>query len=361
MIQEKRVNQEDIVEEEKSTSKKRLTPKDYLNKVLAGTATGIVVGLIPNAILGSVFKNLIHVSPIFATFYNAVNIMQFVVPLLVGVLVAMQFDFNPMQSIIVGSAVFLGSGAYKVTEHGVQMIGIGDLINVMLLSAIAVYVIRAIGNKLGSLTILLLPIIGGAGVGVIGMFMLPYVSKITLIIGNGINSFAVLQPLLMCILISISFSILIISPISTVAIGIAIGIAGLGAGAAAIGVTACTAILVVGSMRVNQSGVTLSVLLGAMKMMMPNLVKYPIIAVPIIANGILCGIGGYILNITGTAKSAGFGITGLVGPLAAMNSSTSTVKVLLAFIVIPFVGAFAIDWFCRKVIHLYDENIFKYI
>lgn len=358
--------QEIIVEEkvtpkEKLTSEEKLTPKDYLNKVLAGTATGIVVGLIPNAILGSVFKSLIHVSPIFATFYNAVNIMQFVVPLLVGVLVALQFNFNPMKSIIVGSAVFLGSGAYKVTEHGVQMVGIGDLINIMLLSAIAVYVVRLIGDRLGSLTILLLPIIAGAGVGIIGMFMLPYVSKITMVIGNVINNFAVLQPLLMCILISVSFSILIISPISTVAIGIAIGIAGLGAGAAAIGVTACTAVLVIGSRRVNQSGVTLSVLLGAMKMMMPNLVKYPIIAVPIIANGILCGIGGYLFNIAGTAKSAGFGLVGLVGPLAAINSSSSIITVLLAFIVIPFVGAFAIDWFCRKVIHLYDENIFKSI
>ncbi|GAA0077931.1 PTS transporter subunit IIC [Clostridium sp. CTA-5] len=349
------------MKQKNSIEKVKLTPKDYLNKVLAGTATGIVVGLIPNAILGSIFKGLIDVSPIFATLYNAVNIMQFIVPVIVGVLVGLQFNLNPMQSVIVGAAVFLGSGAYKVTEHGVQMVGIGDLINIMLVACIAVYVVRLIGNKLGSLTILLLPIIG-AGVGVVGMLMLPYVRQITAIIGSLINNFAVLQPLLMCILISISFSILIISPISTVAIGIAIGITGLGAGAAAIGVTACTAVLVIGSKRVNESGVTLSVLLGAMKMMMPNLVKYPIIAVPIIANGILSGVGCYIFNIVGTPNSAGFGLVGLVGPLAAINGSTgSIIGVLVAFVVIPFVGAFVIDWFCRKVLHLYDENIYKYI
>ena len=312
---------------QKNVSKKdKLTPKDYLNKVLAGTATGIVVGLIPNAILGSIFKGLIGVSPIFSTFYNAVNIMQFIVPVLVGVLVGLQFELNAMQSVIVGAAVFLGSGAFKVTEAGVQM--------------------------------------AGAGVGIIGMFMLPYVRQITIVIGDIMNNFTTLQPLLMCILISVSFSILIISPISTVAIGIAIGITGLGAGAAAIGVTACTAVLVAGSRRVNQSGVTLSVLLGAMKMMMPNLVKSPIIAVPIIANGILSGIGAYLFNILGTPNSAGFGIVGLVGPLAAINTPGATnaiFGVIMAFFVIPFVGAFIIEWFCRKVIHLYDENIFKYI
>ncbi|MBN1077069.1 PTS sugar transporter subunit IIC [Clostridium botulinum] len=343
-----------------NTQKVKLTPKDYLNKILAGTATGIVVGLIPNAILGSIFKGLMDVSPIFVTFYNAVNIMQFIVPVMVGVLVGLQFNLNAMQSVVIGAAVFLGSGAYKVTEHGVQMVGIGDLINIMLVACIAVYIVRLIGNKLGSLTILLLPIVG-AGVGVIGILMLPYVKQITITIGNVINNFAVLQPFLMCILISISFSILIISPISTVAIGIAIGITGLGAGAAAIGVAACTAVLVIGSRKVNESGVTLSVLLGAMKMMMPNLVTYPIIAVPIIANGILSGIGAYIFNILGTPNSAGFGLVGLVGPLAAIDAGGSMFGVVMAFVVIPFVGAFVIDWFCRKVLHLYDENIFKYI
>lgn len=351
---------------ENTKNKDRLTAKDYLNKILAGTATGIVVGLIPNAILGSIFKGLIGVSPIFQTLYNAVNIMQFVVPILVGVLVGLQFSFNAMQSVIVGCAVFLGSGAFKVTENGVMLVGIGDLINIMLVSCIAVLVIRAIGDKLGSLTILLLPIIAGAGVGVIGMLMLPYVREITVGIGAVMNKFTTLQPLLMCILISVSFAILIISPISTVAIGIAIGITGLGAGAAAIGVAACTAVLVVGSRRINQSGVTLSVLLGAMKMMMPNLVTYPIIAVPIIANGVLCGIGGYLFNILGTPNSAGFGLVGLVGPLAAINGSTASVglaiaSAVIAFIVIPFVGAFLIDLFCRKVLKLYDDKIFKYI
>lgn len=342
-------------------NKEKLTPKDYLNKVLAGTATGIVVGLIPNAILGAIFKGLINTSPIFSVLYNAVNIMQFIVPVLVGVLVALQFELGPMQTVIVGAAVFLGSGAYKVTSQGVKMIGIGDLINTMLVAFIAVYFMRLIGNKLGSLTILLLPIVG-AGVGVIGIITLPYVRQITIAIGNVINNFAILQPLLMCILISVSFSILIISPISTVAIGIAIGITGLGAGAAAIGVTACTAVLVIGSRLVNESGVTLSVLLGAMKMMMPNLVKYPIIAVPIILNGIICGIGGYIFNIVGTPSSAGFGLVGLVGPLASINSPTgSIVKAIMAFIVVPFVGAFVVDMVLRKVFHLYDESIYKYI
>jgi len=121
----------------------------------------------------------------------------------------------------------------------------------------------------------------------------------------------------MCILIAISFSLLIISPISTVAIGIAIGVVGLGAGAANIGVTACTAVLVISSLKINKGGITLGIALGGMKMMMPNLVNYPIIAVPVALNAALCGIAVRIFNILGTPQSAGFGVVGLVGPITA--------------------------------------------
>ena len=34
----------------------KITPKVFFNKVLAGTALGIIVGLIPNAVLASILK-----------------------------------------------------------------------------------------------------------------------------------------------------------------------------------------------------------------------------------------------------------------------------------------------------------------
>lgn len=341
--------------------KMRYTGKDYLNKVLGGTASGIVIGLIANAILGSVFKALIPYGSIFELLASVVTIMQFITPAIIGVLVAMQFKMNGMESVIIGAATFLGSGAYQVTEAGVQLVGIGDLINVMIVSAIAVYVTRLLQGRLGSLTLILMPIIVGAGVGTIGLIMLPYVGMVTSSIGNLINSFTTLQPLLMTVLISVAFSILIISPISTVAIGIAIGVAGLGAGAAAVGVTACTAILVIGSLRINQSGTTLAILLGAMKMMIPNLIKYPKIMVPIVLNAIVSGLGVYMLTILGTPQTAGFGIVGLVGPIQAFNMGSSLISVVLAYFVIPFAGGFLIDMLCNKVLNIYEDEIFKFI
>ncbi|QIK51949.1 PTS transporter subunit IIC [Jeotgalibaca porci] len=335
--------------------------KDYMNKVLAGTASGVVVGLIANAILGGILKALIPYGSIFATMASVVSIMQFVTPALIGVLVGMQFKFNAIESVIIGAATYLGSGAYTVTEAGVQMVGIGDLVNVMIVAGIAAFVTRLLQGRLGSLTLILLPIIVGGGVGTLGLLILPVVSQITSSIGNLINSFTTLQPLLMAVLISIAFAILIISPISTVAIGIAVGIAGLGAGAAAVGVTSCTAILVIGSLRVNQSGTTLAILLGGMKMMMPNLIKYPKIIIPIILNGFVSGLGVYFLTIQGTPQTAGFGIVGLVGPIQAVNMGSSLITAALAYFVIPFGSALLIDFICNKVVKVYEHEIFKFV
>ncbi len=356
----------------------KITAKAFLNKVLAGTATGIIVGLIANAILGSIFKYLGKDCAFFMDLYYILRNMQFLVPVLIGVLIGMQFNFNGMQSVLVGAATFLGSGAYKfvgtpevIAAGGGQIMlaGIGDLINIMLTASLATLAILWIGNKLGSLTIILLPIIVGGGVGAVGYYTLPYVSQITKFIGNGINTFTTMQPLIMCVLIAISFSLIIISPISTVAIGIAIGITGLGSGAANIGVTACTAVLVISSLKINKSGVTLGIGLGAMKLMMPNLVNYPIIAVPIALNAVLCGIAVRMFGILGTPMSAGFGVVGLVGPITAysegINAGASSASMIfslvIVYLVIPVAGAIFVDILCRKILKLYNIEAFRFM
>lgn len=44
------------------TSIKTITPKDFIFRVLSGVAIGIVAGLVPNAILGEIFKILYGLS-----------------------------------------------------------------------------------------------------------------------------------------------------------------------------------------------------------------------------------------------------------------------------------------------------------
>ncbi len=346
-------------------TEKRMNFKQFMYKVLNGLAISIIAGLIPNAVLGGLFKYLSQYADIFSTLQFVVLGIQFALPVMVGVLIALQFKLDPMSTALVGAASFVGSGAAKVTEDGWQIVGIGDLINTMITASIAVLLVLWIGDRLGSLNVILLPILVGGVPGLIGVLTLPYVSKITLAIGSLVNTFTTLQPVLMGVLIAVLFSFIIISPISTIAVGLAIGISGLAAGSAAIGVATTAIVLFIGTLRVNKIGVPIAILLGGMKMMIPNTIRYPIIFLPVGITAAITGAVGALLGITGTKETAGFGIVGLVGPIKALelmegNHITSLMIVIFVFFIIPLVVGFIVNLLLSKVFKLYTSEIYKF-
>lgn len=357
-----------------TTTTNKLTIKTFFNNILAGTATGIIVGLIPNAVVSAILK-LFGQNGITASIGQALLIFQCATPLLIGALIAIQFKMVPLDVAIVAAAAYVGSGVTKFVPQiinpatkaqGVLVsAGTGDLINTMITAGLTVFLLLLVGERFGSVKIVAAPIIIGVGAGWIGLLILPYVSKITTWLGNVINSFTDLQPILMCVLISCMFSILIVSPISTVAIGMAIQLNGLSAGAAAMGVAATTIVLVVHSWRTNKSGVTIAIALGAMKMMMPNLFRHPIILLPSLITAIVSAIPVALFHVSGTPASAGFGLVGIVGPLASMDAgkySLNFIMALLVWIVIPAIVAVICRFLFEKVLHIYDEKVvFAYL
>ena len=106
-----------------------------------------------------------------------------------------------------------------------------------------------------------------------------------------------------------------------------------------------------------------------MKMMMPNLVNYPIIALPIAFNAILSGIAVRLFGVLGTPASAGFGVVGLVGPITAYSegikagadSTTLIIGLVVTYLVVPVCGAILADILCRKVFKLYDIEAFRFM
>ncbi|MFC3847535.1 PTS sugar transporter subunit IIC [Helicobacter baculiformis] len=340
--------------------------KDFLLKLLYGMALAVVIALAPNAILGALLKpyNSIHA---IALFLDALIILQALVSLITGVLVGLAFNFNPMKSAIIGVATFIASGVVKHTAHGLALVGIGDLLNVLIIAALAVLLTKWLGDKFGSLTIILQPIAISVFCGCLGLLILPYTTSVTLKIGDAIVYFTQLHPLPMSVLISISYAIIIISPISTVALSLIIGLTGLASGAANLGVTSTTAVLIVGSLFArNKMGVNIALLLGGMKMMIPNLFKAPVMYACIVSNGVVGGLITYFFHITGDAKSAGFGIVGLIGPIKAYEEALlhhldqPFVRVLVAYAFLPFLGALILHFLCCKLLKSYGHQIYAF-
>lgn len=343
----------------------KINVKEFFSKLLNGVAMGIIVGLIPNAVLGGILKFFVADSPIIATIYTALSISQLATPALIGVFVALQFKMQPMEIALAGMVSFIGAGSINIVEGKMAISGIGDLINTMIVAALAVMFMTYVRGKFASLTIILLPVLTVAVVGTLGLAILPYVKIITITIGNVIMNFTTLQPLIMSILIAISFALIIVSPVSTVAVAVAIGLQGLASGAANLGIASCAMTLVVGTMRVNKVGVPLSIFLGSMKVFMPNWLKYPIVNIAIITNAIFAGVLAYVFGIQGTAMSAGFGFSGMVGPIAAYSFLEGSIIYklgILAFVyfIATFVIALITDYLFTKILKLYKHDIFVF-
>lgn len=344
---------------------KNMSIKTFGNNLLSGVAIAILAGLIPDAILGEIFKALAPKYPFFLNLLHIVQSIQFTIPALIGTAIAIKFKLNPLATVVVASATFVGSGVAQLKGQVWVLAGVGDLINAIITAGIAVLIILIIGERVGSLGLIFLPIIAGGGAGFLGLLTLPYVRYITTSIGQMINHFTELQPILMSILIALSYSFIIISPLSTVAISLAVGINGLAAGSASMGVVAAEAVLVWGTMKVNRAGVPLTIFLGGVKMMLPNMIKHPIMLLPVFTNAVITGLGGALIGTGGTKESAGFGIIGLIGPINAFrflehSPIVSGILVFIAFFVIPFFFGWLINLFYVKVLKLYTNDIYKF-
>ena len=340
-----------------------LTPKSFLHKVLNGTAIGVIVALLPNCIFAIIFSlDFLKNNTFFAT-WNVANVLfQATLSAVIGTLVALEFNFKGMKAALLTAIAFVSSGASsklagatellgyvqkqkapaEITATANKMVtgfyttGTGDIINVMLICALSVLVLLWLEGKFESFNFVLLPIVGSL-LATVGLFTLPYVKMISSLIGQGIIYFTDLQPYLMSVLICVTFAILIVAPISTVAIGLAIGLNGLAAGASAMGVgTTC------------------------MKMMMTNVFEHPISYVPIVATSAVTGLLVPLFTITGTPASAGFGLVGLTGLFASVTGGLPMGLAILAWLVIPTVVAILFRLLFEKVLNLYTADIFKF-
>lgn len=345
-------------------SMKKMSTKEFINKILNGAAMGIVVGLIPNAIFGEIFKALSQYSVVFMMLHQIVSAIMFTVPALVGMFVALEFGLTGIETASIIGASFVASGAATLVDGAWVLNGTGDLINIMLALSVAVLIVKWYNNRLSNLGIVVIPIVGGVIPGFIGLITLPYVAKLTGLLGSLIANFTTLQPLLMMVLIAIAFALIIVTPLSTVAIAYAISLAGLGSGAANVGITATLFTLAYGSSRVNNKGTTFALFFAGPKMLMPNYLGNPIMSLPIVINSIVTAISAYIFKIQGTTASAGFGLTGLAGPINAYtfmegNAFVSIMILIVQYLIVPLGIAMITHTIFTKM-NLYTDDMYKF-
>lgn len=296
-----------------------ITPRDYIMNVLNGISVGVIVALIPGALLSELAKAMQ-----WDFILSATGIAMAMMAVIVGFSVGQNFKFSAVQSGSIAVACAVGSGAVTANPAGGFIFnGTGDIINVTIVAAIAAFIILTIGEKLKAFTVLVVPSIVILVAGGIGMLVYPYIQILSLAIGAFVAEMMTLSPIIMSFILGITFAVMIISPISTVAIATAISISGVASGAANLGICACGFAMAIAGRKVNTVPTSIAHFFGSPKIQMANAMKKPQILLPIILSSGFTGMLAGIFGIEGTTYSAGFGFSGFIGPVNALALSSN--------------------------------------
>lgn len=321
---------------------KKISLKTGTMNILNGISMGVVVALIPSALVGQLMKALMGVMPHIASqVIDITNFAASLLPAMAGFCVGYLFKMNMVQMSSIAAATTIGSGVVKKVGTTYVVAGTGDVINVAVTIVFAVIIASIIGNKLKNYTILLMPVLVLVIAGGLGLLTLPYVKLVTGFIGAMIKTFTILQPVLMGTLMGISFAVLIVSPISSVGIATAIGISGIASGSANLGITAGAFTLAIMGSSVNSLGTILAHFIGTPKIQMGNMLERPKLFIPVIISSGIMGALGAIFKIQGTPMSAEFGFAGLIGPMTAYEQMSpgvsSIVLIMMLFVILPII------------------------
>lgn len=90
---------------------------------------GIVVSLIPNALVGELLKLLIPHFPALQQILDISVLVMSMLPIMIGVTVGMTFKLTPIQTASIGLAAVVGSGVVQINESVMTLQGIGVVLN----------------------------------------------------------------------------------------------------------------------------------------------------------------------------------------------------------------------------------------
>ncbi|QDJ58335.1 PTS sugar transporter subunit IIC [Weissella hellenica] len=339
----------------------KVSKKEFGLAILNGNASGIIVALIPAALISQLLA-IMPQTEIVKTLNMMVMLSQSALPLIAAFAVGILLKFGTIESASMALATFIASGVVT-TQHGQFIIsGSGVILNIMLTTLMASLVTIFFHKVLGQLRAVFEPlavlVVGGG----LGLVTLPFMVSIQNSIGRVVQAATTTAPLVMGILLGALFAILIVSPLSSVGIATAIGLAGVGAGAANAGIVTASLVLAIMGMKENSWGLFIAHFMGSPKIQMANMLSKPKLFIPVmIASAISGGIAS-LLKMAGTPFSAGFGMSGLIGPITALNESSGSqigIRVIIVFFVIPIVLAFLMKYIFIDKLHLIDTKDLK--
>lgn len=318
------------------------------NYIFVDGMSGMALGLFATLIIGTIIEQIGKL--IGGNIGSMVSLCAAIVKALtgagIGIGVAFKFKDAPLVAISAAGAGMVGAfssqllAATTAVNGGLFLKGPGEPLGAFIAVLVAVSVGRLVSGKT-KIDILVTPFVTIVSGSIVGLLVGPPISRFMAWLGELVVLGTELQPILMGIVVSVLMGVILTLPISSAALGVAMNLTGLAAGAATIGCCANMVGFAVASFRENKWNGLFAQGLGTSMLQVPNLMKKPILWIPpVLTSAILGPIATAVLGMTNSAIGSGMGTSGLVGQIATLQTMTadhSVWYVLLLIAVMHFI------------------------
>lgn len=337
--------------------------KKWLDRIFIDGLSGMAQGLFATLIIGTIIQQI-------GTFIGGnagemIYVIGKVAAALTsaGIGVGVAYKFKESQLVVLSAATagMVGGFASKLlagavmSEGAMVFAGPGEPLGAFLAAYVGIEFGHLVSGKT-KVDILVTPLVTIGTGSAVGLLLGPPISQFMTGLGEIINWGTEQQPFLMGIIVSVIMGMILTLPISSAALGIILNLSGLAAGAATIGCCCNMVGFAVASYRENKVGGLLAQGIGTSMLQVPNIVRRPVIWIPVILSSAILGpVGTLVLHMTSNATGSGMGTAGLVGQIMTWQTMTATeapsvvlLKILVIQIILPAVITLGISEFMRK-------------
>jgi len=337
--------------------------KSYLKRFFIEGLGGMTMGLFATLIIGTIIRQIgVYIPGLVGDVFHMVGSMAIsITGAGIGVGVAMRLKASPLVTVSAAVAGMVGAFAFRliggqvIQDVGMVFAGPGEPLGAFLAAYIAVEIGMLVSGKT-KVDIIVTPFVSILCGSSVGLLIGPPISSFMTMIGGVINWSTEQNPLIMGIVVSVIMGMVLTAPISSAALAIILDLSGLAAGAATIGCICNMIGFAVASYRENKTGGLIAQGLGTSMLQMPNIMKKPIIWLPVILSSAILGpIATVVFGMTNNATGAGMGTAGLIGPLMTWQTMTAyqsggvvILKILLLHLILPAILTLIFSEFMRK-------------
>ena len=321
--------------------------KKCLNRVFVEGLSGMALGLFATLIIGTIIQQIgMLAGGSIGTLIYAVGKMAAGLTCAgIGVGVAYKFQESPMVVLSAATSGMIGGYASKVlagtllVDGNLALQGPGEPLGAFIAAYVGIEIGHLIAGKT-RLDIILVPLLSIGTGSAVGVLVGPSISSFMTWLGGLINWGTEQQPFLMGIVVSVLMGMILTLPISSAALGVILNLSGLAAGAATVGCCCNMIGFAVASFRENGVGGLIAQGVGTSMLQVPNIVKKPLIWLPVILSSAVLGpVSTMLFHMTNNATGSGMGSAGFVGQIMTwqvMSQTEHPVVVLLKIVVIQF-------------------------